>query len=228
MRYVAILVAAMVCFTPVRADDHEDEVNAAFAKNKSDQYASETFSKVMPYKVGQWVLYGQTDDDGDRSLYKMSIVGQKGDTWILETWMMNEDDIIIMQMHVKGMQKALDTRSTDDLEFEKIKMKNNDSEAMTIEGFVLSMSASAHKAAMESWIQQNTQFTDGGPLTVPGGAFAGTTKAKSTVIIMGDDIESTGYLHPAIPIYGMVKSENDDGYSMVLLDFGLEGAKPSI
>lgn len=228
MKYLTILFATFLMIVNVKADDHEEEVAAAFAKNKTEQYGAEKFTKVIPYKVGQWVLYGQIDDDGDQSLYKMSVVGQEGDTWILETWMMNEDDIVIMQLHVKGMQKAIETRNTDDLEFSKIKMKNNDSEPIVIDGFVLNLSAGVYKSAMNTWIQQSTDLVDGGAVVVPAGSFAGTSKAQSKVVIMGDEVEGTGYLHPAIPIYGMVKSVNDDGYTMILLDFGLEGAKPSI
>ncbi len=224
---ILVLAAYLLLPSLLLADEYEDAIESAFMEMKADTYPAKAFTKVLPYAVGQWVMYGQIDDDGDKSLFKMSIIGKDGDVWILESWTMTEDGINAMQMSVKGMEKAASTGSVEDIEITKVRIKSGDNEPMTIEGFILDLSAGIYRDAMKSWFQQSTEFSTGGPVMVPCGMFAGTTKANTDVVILGDEIKGTGWLYPDVPIYGMVKSTNDEGYSMVLLDYGTRGATSS-
>ena len=53
-------------------------------------------------------------------------------------------------------------------------------------------------------------------------------KASSEVAFLNKKYQSVAWLHPSVPINGMVKSVAKDQDSViVLLDFGLSGAKKS-
>jgi hypothetical protein len=144
-------------------------------------------------------------------------------------WMMSEDNVMVSEMHVKGFEKAATTGDVDDLDFVKVRLKAGEgSQVTTIDGFVLKMARGAYKDQMKGWFNQQASFSSGGSVTVPAGTFEGTTKSESEVTFQGDTTEGTAWMHPDIPIYGMVKNENEDGYTMVLLDFGTTGATSSM
>ena len=229
MSKLSIVLVALLIPAISFAEDYADKIKEHFSKTKSDSYPAQEFKSIMPYEVGQWVMYGLTDDDGERSIMKYSIVGKSGDVWVLETWMMNEDNIVISEMHVKGLKKAAETGDVDDLDIVKVRMKaGENSQVSTIDGFVLKMAKGVYQDQMEGWFNSQVDFAPGGPVTVVGGSFAGTTKAKSEVTVLGDTTEGTSWMHPAVPIYGMVRNENEDGYVMELLDFGTSGATSSM
>ena len=52
------------------------------------------------------------------------------------------------------------------------------------------------------------------------GTFLGTTLLKTELAVNGESIETTSHVHPAVPIYGVVKSISGDEFKMELLDFG--------
>jgi hypothetical protein len=230
MKKVMMTMCTLCALTiAAAANDYEDRINELFSKTKDATYSYEPFTEVRPLEVGQWIMYGQTDDDGDRVIVKYSVVGKSSSTWTLETMIMNEDDIMIMQYEVKGMDQARSTGDVDAIEFVSIKMKTGeDEDVLTIDGFVLSMAKAAYKDGMRSWFHQTSNYQQAEAINVPAGSFAGTTKATSTITIFNDTVNATTWLHPAVPIHGMVKSLTDEGDSSILLDFGLEGATSSL
>ncbi len=228
MRGAVVVLALMLsCISSAVGSDYEAEINAKFSATKSATYPAGDFISHMPFAVGQWVLIGTTDDDEERSLSKLSIVGRDGDYWVLEAWTMNEDNVSISQFEVKGMEQAMQTGSIDDIDFRKIRIKTGDNDPMEITGFILDMSKGVYKEALKSWIQQSSERVSGGAVTVPAGTFTGTTKTHATIVILGDEIEADCWLSPHVPINGIVRTTNSDGYTQVLLDFGTEGARPS-
>ncbi len=70
-----------------------------------------------------------------------------------------------------------------------------------------------------------TGATSGSAASVPADSLAGTAKASSTVERMGFTMESTGWYSSSVSISGLVKSTDDDGNTITLLDFGISGAK---
>ena len=68
----------------------------------------------------------------------------------------------------------------------------------------------------------------GGTIKTLAGTFHGTTKASGEVSFLGKKYTSDSWMHPAVPINGMVKSVTaEEGQTIELLDFGLSGAKRS-
>jgi hypothetical protein len=71
-------------------------------------------------------------------------------------------------------------------------------------------------------------MNDGGKVHVSAGNFNGSTKTSSEVSFLGKKYISDIWLHPSVPINGMVKSVNkNEDMKIELLDFGLSGAKRS-
>lgn len=224
-----LVLAIMMAFavTAVYAGDYEAEIQSAFQKAKTASYPASTFTRPMAWSVGQWVLIGLTDDDGEKSLQRMAIVNHDGEWWTIEMKSINEDDVIYMQMVLKGLDKITSPENMDELEFKKIRMKTNDDDPIEIEGFMLSMAKGVYKDGLKGWVTQSMTLKNGPALTVPAGTFAGTSVAHTTVHVLGKEVESDCWMSASVPITGMVKSTSTDGYTQVLLDFGLDGAKPS-
>ncbi len=212
----------------VVAGDYEGKIEKLFTTQKGEQYPAETYAGVLPFSVGQWVMYGNTDDDDERSISRNSIIARDGEVWTLEMYVMTDDNITITQFDVVGMDKAMQTGTVDDVVFKRIRVKVNDADPMEISGFILDMSKGLYKEALKSWVTTTTSsVSDGGALTVPAGTFAGTTKVRSSITVMGKTIEADCYMSGVVPLGGVVQSRNSDGYSQILLDFGLSGAKAS-
>ena len=86
-------------------------------------------------------------------------------------------------------------------------------------------------ALQSTWsklINVDTSFKQGGPITVPAGTFASTSTAKAEVKILFKTFKSTTWLHPDVPVNGVVRSASDDGKNVTeLISFGFNG-KPLI
>lgn len=227
MRLLTILISCIVLTTLAHADDHEAEIQALFQKTKTASYPGGTFTAPMSWKVGQWVLIGLTDDDNEKSIIRQAIIARDGDWWTIESRVISEDDIVTIQMEMRGLDKVMKGGDMDEIEFRKIRMKTNDDDVIEIDGFMLDMAKGMYKQSMKNWVHHGETFTQGQAVTVPAGTFAGTSLARSTVSFMGSDIESDCWFSPSVPITGMVKSADSDGNTQVLLDFGLEGAQAS-
>jgi hypothetical protein len=63
-------------------------------------------------------------------------------------------------------------------------------------------------------------------VTVPAGTFEGATRMRSPLSLHGITKHSEGYVHPAVPINGGVRSSTTDGeMTYELLDFGTNGGR---
>lgn len=226
-RSIFLLLFLIISNSIVRAGDNEALIKAMFDAKKNASYEAKAFKDVARMEAGQWVVYGLTDDDDERSVMKCAIVAKNGDEITIENTMITEDDVIIMQFTVKGMESAKTAGNLEGLEFVRIAIKTNDDDPMVLEGAMLTMMKGAYSSSLEGMAPTLTEISDGGSQTVVAGTFNGTTKAKSSVNIAGDDDETTSWVHPAVPIYAMVKSVTSDEMKMELLDFGMTGAKPS-
>jgi hypothetical protein len=224
---IALIIGAFLSAAIAFAGDYTEEINRRFEQNRTASYPAGEFSARIPFAVGQWALYGNVDDDGDKSITKYSIVARRDDYWTLETMVMNEDNVTTTQYEVRGIDAAMNSGNVDDLNFRVIRVKTDDNEPVVLEGCILTMSKAMYKEAMKSWVQSNTNLVSAGAVTVPAGTFAGTTKAHTKMSVMGKEVEADCWLSPSVPINSVVRTNNTDGYSTVLLDFGMSGATAS-
>lgn len=227
MRIILTLSLFVAAACTALAHDYEDVINARFQNVKTASYPASPFVKPMPWRVGQWIEIGITDDDNEKSISRQAIVARDGDWWVLEMQTMDDDDLVIIQLEVKGMDKMIAGGGTDDIEFRSVRMKSNDDDPITIEGFMLNMAKDMYKDGLKGWKVDATDFKPGPAVTVPAGTFASTTAAHTKLTVLGKEVESDCWLSASVPITGMVKANDNDGTTQVLLDFGTDGAKAS-
>jgi len=222
---VLVLSACAASIDPVL----QKRVGDWFAKSSSEIYdASGTFQQVMPYAVGQYVVYGITDEDG-RSVYRTAVVDQRNSAWIVEMSMLSPTGETTMQVAVTGLEQVQESMDPDQMDLKWIKMKSGDDEVQKIDGMVLGMMKGTYKKALTGLVINIQPQGGTAAVRVPAGTFNGATKASAEVETTFGDFTSVGYWHPSVPLNGMVKSTSEeDNSTMELIEFGTTGAKATI
>lgn len=198
-----------------------------FNKNSSTSYdASAAFTRSIPYAVGQYVVVGNTSGE-DRTITRTALVGKDGDAWIMETTTLSPSTETMMQMAVRGLEKVQETLNPDDLDILWIKMRDDDGEVTTIDGMTLSMVKGTYSKVLSGLIVKFDAEPSTATVRVPAGTFNGCTKATARVESFFGDYESETYLHPRVPLNGIVRAVAKDGDTVTeLIEFGTN-AKPS-
>ncbi|MDH7552297.1 MAG: hypothetical protein QHH74_01430 [Spirochaetota bacterium] len=202
------------------------KVDRQFAQSGQTTYSgTQKFMKPKPYAVGQYVVMGQTDSDGKKSITRMAIVGKQQGGWIFENYTVSENQEGIMQMLIVGLEKVATTGNIDDLDIIWVKIKDENGQVQTIEGPMLSMMKGLYKKGLASVSMKINIYKDGGVIQVPAGIFKGTNVVETETTIIGKKTKTTGWYHYSVPINGIVKVVDNDGNTLVLLQFGFD-AKP--
>jgi hypothetical protein len=191
-------------------------------QGKGKNFAGKKFSKVMNWAPGQYVVMG-TINDGDReSITKSLVVRKEAGGWVYETITTNVDkEVTGMQMRVKGMESAFTKNDASKIKVDWIKILQKDGTIQKIEGDAMIFYNAILQSTWNSLLISGTS-TPGGALTVPAGTFAGTTKVHTKVKVLFMTVEGDSYLHPDVPINGVVKSVSKDVVTE-LIDFGFNG-----
>ena len=204
------------------------EIDSYFAAASPKTYpGSGQLSKPPPLSVGQYVITGMTGPEG-RSVMQMAVVDQQAQGWVIETRSLTPSSESTSQMLLAGLESSIDG-DLGDIDILWVKMKIPGQPVQTIEGPILQMTKGLYKKGLSGLVTQKTdQAAPGGTLKTAAGTFTQTVKVRSNVSFLGRSYPSEAWLHPAVPINGMVKSVSGDGTQTVeLLSFGLSGAKKS-
>jgi len=203
------------------------------AASKLDSYWNQTgssypaaqFTKPMSWAAGQYVVTGTTINGSRKSVSKTLLVRQEQGGWVIETSTISDNgQQKVTQMLITGFDQAMTTGDASGLDLVWIKTLNNNGKVTTISGAQLGFMKGLYKSAYENILSKPSGATDGGPVQVPAGSFAGTSSVKTTMKIMMSTIEVQTWLNPAVPVNGMVKSMTTDGKTVVeLLSFGTDG-----
>ncbi|MCX7736922.1 MAG: hypothetical protein N2319_09430 [Candidatus Kapabacteria bacterium] len=230
MKYLALVLLSLLIVScgPSINPALQQKINNFYGNSSSKSFTmSGSFSKPMPLKVGQWVLQG-SNNEGKKSVNKISIVGQEQGGWIFEFYSLTESEENWNQMLIKGLETANETKNMDEIDIVWVKIKDKDGNVSSIDGMVLSLSKGMYKQTLSSLNLKLTSGSNGGTVTVPAGTFNGTYKAKAEVTVLGRKYTTDAWYHSDVPINGMVKAVSDDGKIVTeLLDFGLTGATRS-
>ena len=228
--FASLLLMALTSCSTMSAPDPVlvNKIDSYFNNTKSATYeASGKFKRPIAYEVGQYVVTGLTHGS-ERSVGRTAIVGKEPGGWIIEMYSLNPGSESTTQMMVKGMEAAQASGSVDGLDFAWIKIKDHGEPVQTIDGTALAVTKGFFRKALSGLEGYAGMMHDGGSVRVAAGNFNGSTETSSEVSFMGKKYISDIWLHPSVPINGMVKSVNkDDGMEIELLDFGLSGAKRS-
>ncbi|MBE0644408.1 MAG: hypothetical protein IH600_10045 [Bacteroidetes bacterium] len=192
-----------------------------FNKTSSKSYeAGAVYQKPMPFAVGQYVVQGTTDGD-DHMIHRTALVGREGDAWIMESTTLTKSGETMMQMAVSGMEKVQETLNTDDLDIKWIKIRDKEGNVQTMDGMTLSLVKGTYSKALTGIAMKFDAELGMAMVRVPAGTFNGCTKATSKVETFFGDYESESFLHPKVPLNGVVRSvSKDNGAVTELIEFG--------
>jgi len=191
-------------------------------QGKGKNFSSKKFTKPMKWAAGQYVVTGSIKDGEKESVTKFLVVRKEAGGWVFETITTNKKkEITGMQMLIKGYDQAVVKGDTSQIKVEWIKLLQKDGKVDRIEGDGLIIYNVMLKSTWNNIIISNTDFSTGGAVTVPAGDFSGTTKIH-TKVKMIFTIEGDSYLHPDVPVNGVVKSVSKDDVTE-LIDFGFNG-----
>ena len=221
---ISALIAALAfagCSSPQKKAGPFDSM----IKNGNKTFAAKKFTKPMKWAPGQYVVMGTLDDNEIESVTRSTIVRKEAGGWVFETITTNDDNETTgMQILIKGMDTAVAKSDPSKISVVWVKMLDKDGKVNKIEGDALAMYNMMLQSTWYNIIISGTKYTAGGAVKVPGGNFAGTTKVHTKVKVVFTTVEGDSYLHPDVPINGVVKSVFDDeDEATVLVDFGFNG-----
>ena len=227
MKQIAFFIFAVPIFFSYGASTDTrlvSKINSFYSAKSGRAYgASKAFLQPMPYAVGQYVVTGTTDDDGERSVNSIAITGKQGKAWIFEFYTLSGTSESAMQICMSGMEAAAKTGNMDAVEIVWIKTRDGNGEVQKIEGPMLTMMKAIVKKHMVALHVNISGIMDGGEIKVPAGIFKGTKTVKGEAAFLGKTYRSTSWYHTSVPVNGMVKSITNDGDMVTeLLDFGFK------
>jgi hypothetical protein len=185
----------------------------------TESYPSSAATEPMPLAVGQWIEVKMLDDKHNPSFMTYKIVGQQGDAFWIETLSQSYTSKSETRMLVNlGNRKDLDA-----IEVKAFTMRHDGKLTEyppDMLGLLKSMWKPFVSALVISWADLPREDAQ-----VPAGSFAGCFKQRSTASFAGYEMTSDAWLHPAVPINGLVRSVGvDKPVSMELVAFGTSGA----
>jgi hypothetical protein len=196
----------------------------SFPQSSDNVYEAPASAEPLPPAVGQWARYKLTDDDNNPALMTYKIVGEDAGAYWLETVRETYTEKQVTLLLVK----LGDRRSLDGFEVRAMKQKVDDDTPTEFPSAMLGLMQSLWKPMLESMvIDWNGKEQD--DARVPAGVFKRCYQAYTTVSLFGSSKTTRNWAHPAVPMSGSVRSQSvDSTFSMVLLEFGLDGAKSEI
>lgn len=176
----------------------------------------------MPWQVGQWVTYAMRSDDAV-TIATLKLIGKDSTGFWYEsenyTPYEGRDNPTIIKVHVSGYRPG-DAASIGNLELSQMAAQTGDEAPQSLPTWAASL---AGGIAFEVKVTS----TDASPQTVrvPGGTFTNAQRVEGDASFGPWSAASTTFMHSAVPIWGYVKLQSDDGeQETVLIDYGYTGA----
>jgi hypothetical protein len=174
--------------------------------------------------VGQWTLYKLVGDKGEPSLVTHKIVGEEGGAFWVET--ANES------YYGKTVTKILlsigDRTNPSTMQIHVVKMKDKKGKVSELSGPAIQPMQSMWQGSVNMLAVSWQGLPQEGTLVVAG-SFAGCFKARTDASWGPWHALSTTWMHPAVPISGLVRSVGiDRPTTMELIGFGEAGATTEI
>ena len=192
-------------------------------QGKGKSFSNKKFTKPMKWAAGQYVVTGTIDDGEKVSITKFLVVGKESGGWIFETITTSKKkEVTGMQMLIKGFDQAVAKNDASQISIVWIKMLQKDGKVDKIEGDGIMLYNMMLKSTWNNLIIAGENLTPGGAVAVPAGTFSGTTKIHTKVKVVFSTIEGDSYMHPEVPVNGVVKSVSGDTVTE-LIDFGFNG-----
>jgi hypothetical protein len=183
----------------------------------------------MKWAAGQYTVTGIISKGEKESVTKATVVGKDGKGWIFETVSVDKEGKKTgMQMMFEGYDDAVAKKDASLIQVKWAKVLQPDGKVQKLEEQSLVFYNMILKSTWEKVIISETKFSSGGEIIVPAGKFIGTSSYTSKVKILFSTTTVIAFVHPDVPVNGVVKTMSDDGSSVQeLLDYGFNG-KPEI
>jgi hypothetical protein len=182
-------------------------------------------TELQPFKVGQWTKYRVTTDKNEVFEITYKIVAEEDGAQWLEIVRGAADAGTVMQLLI-AVKNRSDPGSLD-LRAAKIRMPNG--HVREIRGKMLEPTAEGYKKTLADIFVPNLAGATQEDVTVPAGTFHGCYKRQQKVEGSRASSEQTVWIHPSIPISGLVRSEdNSDHTRTELVVYGQSGAKSEL
>ncbi len=193
------------------------------AKGKSVAYKK--FTTPKKWSAGQYVVVGNIDDGERKSVTTTTVVRKESGGWVFESISTDEDGKVSgMQMLIKGYEQAVSKNDASKISVVWAKILQPDGTVQKIEGDLMTMYSVLLKSTWEKVIIGGGSYSKGEAVSVPAGNFAGTTKLVASIKILFTTLTQISYLHPDVPVNGIVKATDEDGKVLLeLLDYGFNG-----
>jgi hypothetical protein len=189
------------------------------------EVARPTATELPGFAVGQWSKYRVTADEGQTFEITYKIVGDEEGAYWLEIVRGTAEAGTVMQLLISIKNRS----DPNSLEIRAAKIRMPGGHLREIRGKMLEPTAEGYKAALSDIFVPALAGAPQEDVTVPAGTFRGTYKRQQKVATAQTNSESTVWIHPAVPISGLVKSEeNGKPNRTELLTWGTTGAKSEI
>jgi hypothetical protein len=177
-----------------------------------------------PVVVGQWTQHKMVSEKGQPSLLTYKIVGQEGDSY----WVEVANEGYYGKTVTKILLSMGDRSNPSTMQIHAVKMKDKNGRVTVLEGPMIQLMRSMYQSSVNmlvvSWQglpQENVNVT--------AGVFAACFKAMTDASWGVWRSSATSWMHPGVPISGLVKSVGiSQPTTMELVGFGESGATSEI
>jgi hypothetical protein len=196
------------------------------SRAKHSEAAAKAFAP-QGWVVGQWAMFKVVDTKEQRpAVMKISVVGKDGDAIWVETEMQDWFRHSISKMLYTKMPRSGEEAADAIL---KIVTKADDQPVQVLDFTSNQPGIAMMKSMMKSTFQgvfvPEVEMGKPEDVTVAAGDFKGCATMTARASVGPVKTDTRAWLHPAVPLNGIVKAEATDGSStMELLDYGTTGA----
>ncbi|TFG84232.1 MAG: hypothetical protein E4H20_03750 [Spirochaetales bacterium] len=225
MLFAALVLVSMVAISCASSPPASSPMDAYWASSGTAFPASTHFVRPITWKAGQYIVIGSTVKGKRESVSKTLLVRKDKDGWVLEMSTVDrKGNETVSQVCFSGYEEAIVTGTYSQLRMVWMKNRDEKGEIQVISGDEMTFYNTFARSAYENMIVKIDKFIDGGTIAVPAGSFSGTNYIKASVKVMGFNIETETWYHPAVPLTGVVLSRSTDGKSVSeLLSYGFDG-----
>lgn len=187
-------------------------------------FPAPTVFAPKPLVAGQWTQHKLTNDKGEISLVTYKIVGEEAGAY----WVEVANESYYGKTVTKLLLVVGDRMNPNTMEIRAVKSKDKKGKVTELQGPAVQMMRSLWQGTV-STLAVAWQGLPQESVTVVAGHFAGCLKARTDASWGPWQAASMTWMHPAVPINSLVKSEGiDKPTTMELVGFGDAGATSEI
>ena len=183
--------------------------------------AASNAKSLIPLAVGQWTKHRVTREDGSQSTIRYQVIGQESGAFWIEVASGDGTGTVI--------QLLMKTGSAQDAELLAGRVRSPNGEIKESRGKEFEKHKDGFRKAISGTLLPKMAGLPQKDVTVPAGTFKGCYEDVRTTSVSQITAKNRTFVHPSVPITGLVKSETvGEKHKMELEAFGLTGAKSSM